>query len=82
MYLKTSSPASNSSSPLAGAPAAPSSEVNMNKSFYKVLGKFFMTLVSCAALFFAGIAVAAVMKNSTYSAEWANMVAWFATWAK
>lgn len=54
----------------------------MNKSFYKVIGKFFTTLVSCAALFFAGIAVAAVVKDSTYSAEWANMVAWFATWAK
>lgn len=54
----------------------------MNKSFYKVIGKFFMTLLSFAALFFAGIAVAAVVKNSTYSVEWANMVAWFSTWAK
>ena len=54
----------------------------MNKSSYKVIGKFFMTLLSCAALFFAGIAVAAVVKDSTYSVEWSNMVAWFASWAK
>lgn len=56
--------------------------MNGKNGFYKVVGKFISTAVICAALFVIGIVVAAVVKKSTFSAEWANMIAWFQTWAK
>lgn len=50
--------------------------------FYRVLGKLLTTLIGAAILFVVGIAIAAVVKDSTFTAEWANMIAWFQTWAK
>lgn len=50
--------------------------------FYKVVGKFISTIAIAAVLFVIGIAIAAVAKHSTFTAEWANMIAWFQTWAK
>lgn len=56
--------------------------MNGKNGFYRVIGKFISTIVGCAVLFVIGIAVAAVVKKSTFSLEWANMIAWFQTWAK
>ena len=39
-------------------------------------------LAGVALVFVAGIALAAVAKDSTFTAEWANMIAWFETWAR
>ena len=47
-----------------------------------MLGKLLTMLIGMALMFVAGIAIAAVVKDSTFTAEWANMVAWFQTWAK
>ena len=48
----------------------------------KVLGKLLTMLIGVALVFVAGIALAAVAKDSTFTTEWANMIAWFQTWAK
>lgn len=56
--------------------------MNGKNGFYKVLGKLLTMLIGMALVFIAGIAIAAVVKDSTFTAEWANMVAWFQTWAK
>ena len=50
--------------------------------FYRVLGKLLTTLIGAGLVFVAGIAIAAVAKDSTFTTEWANMIAWFQTWAK
>ena len=56
--------------------------MNGKNGFYRVIGKFISTVAGAAVLFVIGIAIAAVVKGSTFTAEWANMVAWFQTWAK
>ena len=56
--------------------------MNGKNGFYKVLGKLLTMLIGVALVFVAGIALAAVAKDSTFTAEWANMIAWFQTWAK
>lgn len=62
--------------------AAPPETMNGKNGFYKVLGKLLTMLIGVALVFVAGIALAAVAKDSTFTAEWANMIAWFETWAK
>ena len=39
-------------------------------------------LISMGIVFVGAIAIAAVAKDSTFTAEWANMIAWFQTWAR
>lgn len=62
--------------------AAPPETMNGKNGFYKVLGKLLTMLISMGIVFVAGIALAAVAKDSTFTAEWANMIAWFETWAR
>ncbi len=49
-----------------------------NSGLWKVLG----SIATLAALFLGGIAVASWVKGTTFTIEWANMIAWFQTWAK
>ena len=60
----------------------PPETMNGKNGFYKVLGKLLTMLIGVALVFVAGIALAAVAKDSTFTAEWANMIAWFQTWAR
>ncbi len=49
---------------------------------YRIIGKVVTCLVSLVVLFILGIAIASWVKGTTFTTEWANMVAWFGTWAK
>lgn len=49
---------------------------------FRIIGKLFTTILSLALIFLLGIAIASWVKGTTFTIEWANMVAWFATWAK
>ncbi len=49
---------------------------------YRLIGKIVSFIVALAVVFLLGIAVASWVKGTTFTIEWANMIAWFKTWAK
>ena len=52
------------------------------KSVVKILCKIGGFVATLALFVVLGVAAAAIAKDSTFSTEFANMVSWFASWAK
>lgn len=49
---------------------------------YRLIGKIALFIFVLACIFLLGIAIASWIKGTTFTIEWANMIAWFKTWAK
>lgn len=49
---------------------------------YKLIGKIVSTVAGIAILFVLGVAIASWVKDSTFTIEFNNMIAWFLSWAK
>lgn len=49
---------------------------------FKIVKTIITPFLSLAILFLLGIAIASWIKETTFTTEWANMLAWFALWAK
>ncbi len=49
---------------------------------WKIIGKIVGAIVGIALVFVLGIVIACNANGTTFTIEWNNMLAWFATWAK
>ncbi|MEG1529199.1 MAG: hypothetical protein RR338_00245 [Clostridia bacterium] len=58
------------------------SNYQQHSATYRVIGKITSIIIGIVAAFIVGIVIACVVKHTTFTVEWANMIAWFATWAK